>query len=183
MRVFLAVLVMSAGTMFGGALTTDTWEEFLFSTTGTFATGCLGVCGATTDPVADQSLAAPFTYTGAGTLQVLDLFVAGDQFAVFDNSVLLADTSTPTNTGADPCNNDIGCALADPTDYSYLDYALGGGPHSITIEVIQNAAGAPGGGAAVLEITSSAAVPEPATFALIAGGLALVGFKRWQKSR
>jgi hypothetical protein len=180
MKVFLALVVMSAGAMFGGTLPVNTWEEFLFGGTGTFATGCLGGCTATINPVADQSLSAPFTYTGAGTLQVVDLFIAGDQFAIFDNSTFLADTSTPTNTGVSTCSNDIACAVADPTDYSFLNIALGAGPHSITIETIQSAAGS-SSGAAVLEITS--AVPEPGTLALLAGGLALLGFRRRQKSQ
>jgi len=177
MKAFLALFIMSASTMFGGILTLGTWEEFAFGASGTFATGCGGSCGPTVNPVADASLSAPFTFTGPATLQVLDLFAAGDQFAVFDNSIFLADTSTPTNTGVATCGNNIGCALADTQDYSDLDVSLGAGSHSITIETIQNAAGS-SSGAAVLEITS---VPEPGTLALVAGGLGLLGFKRWKK--
>jgi hypothetical protein len=183
MKVFLtlaAFLTLSANTMFADTLFTDgTWEEFLFGTVGSFATGCGGGCVATTDPVADTSLNAPWTFNGPATLQVLDLFVAGDQFAVFDNNVLLSDTSVPSNTGANPCGGDIGCALGDTTDYSYLSIAVGGGAHSITIQVLQNAANN-SGGAAVLSATAS--TPEPGTLALLAGGLGILGFRRWRKA-
>ena len=91
-------------------------------------------------------------------LQVLDIFLSGDQFAVYDNDVLLSNTWAPGG-------NDIGCALADPADYSYLNYALGAGDHSITIQTV---AAVNGGGAAVLSAT---ATPEPGTLALLAGGL------------
>ena len=182
MKVFLTVaafLALSANTMFADALFTDgTWEEFLFGSTGSFATGCGGSCALTTDPVADASLNAPWTFNGPAILQVLDLFVAGDQFAVFDNSVLLSNTSVPTNTGVSGCSNDIGCALADTADYSYLDIALGGGSHSITIQVIQNASGDTGGAA----VLSATATPEPGTLALLAGGLGTPRFQALAQS-
>jgi hypothetical protein len=178
MKVFLtlaAFVTLSANTMFADVLFTDgTWEEFLFGGVGSFATGCGGGCEPTTDPVADASLNAPWTFTGPAMLQVLDLFTSGDQFAIFDNNVLLSNTSTPGGNGA--CVNDIGCALADTADYSYLDYALGAGDHSITIQTV---AAVSGGGAAVLSAT---ATPEPGTLALLAGGLGLLGFRRWRKA-
>jgi hypothetical protein len=180
MKVFLTVaafLMLSANSMFADALFTDgTWEEFLFGGVGSFG-GICSSCVATTDPVADQTLNAPWTFSGPATLQVLDLFVAGDQFAVFDNNVLLSDTSVPTNTGVNSCNGDIGCALADTADYSYLNVSLGGGNHSITIQVLQNAAGNTGGAA----VLSASSVPEPGTLALLAGGLGVLGF--WRRRR
>jgi hypothetical protein len=112
-------------------------------------------------------------------LDVLDLFIAGDQFDVFDNGVDLGDTSVPTNTGYAACSNDIGCALAD-ANYSLGVYDLGAGDHSITIEVVQNAAGQDGG-AAALSVTAAAA-PEPGTLALLGAGLGALYLRRRRKA-
>ena len=163
----------SATLTFGDVLPVNgSWEEFLFGAAGSFATGCGGGCEATTNPVADQSLAAPWTFSGPATLTVLDLFLIGDEFNVYDNSVLLGPTGTVVNSGASPCGNDIGCAKLDagPTGYSEGIFDLGAGAHSITIQVFQNAVGA-SGGAAVLS-ASAPAVPEPSSVALFGTVLA-----------
>ena len=177
MKLFLsaaALFALSATSMFASAIKTDgTWYEFGFDGVGSFATACPS-CGSTTDPVADQSADAPYTFSGPADLEVLDLFQSGDQFEVFDNNVDLGPTSVPGTAGA--CGNDIGCALAD-TNYTFGSYNLGAGSHSITIETIASPFGS---GAAVFSATAgtTSATPEPGTIALLGAGLGLFGLSR-----
>jgi hypothetical protein len=164
--------------MFAGAITVDgTWYQFLFDGPGTFAHSCGGGCNPTSNPIADATQDAPWTFNGAATLSVLDLFTSGDQFEVFDNGNDLGPTSSPGPNGL--CAQDIGCALAD-SNYSFGAYSLGSGAHSITIQELKGQ-----GGAAVLSAsvpTESSGAPEPATFVALGSGLlALAGSRRLRK--
>ena len=160
------------------AITTDgSWHEFAFNLAGTFAFSCGGGCDPTVNPVAEQTSAAPWTFTGPGMVTLTDLFARGDQFELFDAGVLVGSTSVPTNDGATTCpssgiGNDILACLADPT-YSHGVFTVGAGAHSLTIEVIQNAVGTDGG-AAVFQL-ASASVPEPGTVTLFGAGLVALG--------
>ena len=93
-------------------------------------------CSSTTtiNPGADTTTAPPWTFSGPASLLVLDLFLSGDQFQVFDNSVSLGLTSAPgvTIQCGQVLIGDIGCALAD-LDFSRGVYVFGPGNHSITI--------------------------------------------------
>jgi hypothetical protein len=174
------ILALSAGSVFAGAVATDgSWTEFQFGVVGTFASGCSGACLATVNPVASQVAGSPWTFSGAAVLTVTDLFLEGDQFQVFDNSVSLGDTSVPLNTGLNPCTNNIGCALAN-SDYSTGVFDVGGGDHSITIEVIQNALGSANGAAALS--VDAAPTPEPGTMVLFGAGLGLLGLVRRRRA-
>jgi hypothetical protein len=151
-----------------------TWHQFLFALMGTFATTCGGGCIPTVDPVAEQTSSPPWTFAGPAIVTLTDLFERGDRFALFDNNVLLGDTSVPVNDGTITCptagvGDDIRACLANPT-YSHGVFDLGTGAHSLTIEVIQNAAGATGGAA----VFQAAPVPEPNTSILLLG-LGLLG--------
>ena len=176
------VLALSAGSMFAGIVPVDgSWTEFAFTTVGTFATGACSVCGGTTvDPIAAQGINSPWTFSGSAILTETDLFLEGDQFQVFDNGISLGDTSVPLNTGLDPCTNDIGCALGN-AGYSSGVFDLGGGAHSITIEVVQDAIGTQGG-AGAFSVSAAAAAPEPGTMALFAAGLGMLGFARRRRA-
>jgi hypothetical protein len=153
----------------------------LFHLAGTFAVSCGGIsCFPTIDPVAEQISAPPWTFAGPGIVTITDLFARGDRFQLFDNGVPVGVTSVPVNDGATTCpaagiGNDIRACLADPT-YSHGEFTLGGGAHSLTIQVTQNVVGT-SGGAAVFQL----ATPEPGTLVLLGAGLLALGLLRRQR--
>jgi hypothetical protein len=125
--------------------------------------------------VAEQVSSSPWTFTGPGEVTITDLFERGDRFELFDLGLPLGLTSVPVNDGAVTCpsaglGNDILACLADPK-YSQGSFVLGGGPHSLTIEVTQNALNS-SGGAAVFQV---ALIPEPGTLVLLSVGFLALG--------
>jgi hypothetical protein len=133
--------------------------------------------------VADTDTVSPWTFTGTGTLFVLDIGDIGDTFRIFDNLVSLGDTSAAPGTG-NPCSFDIACSIANagPNGYSSGTFdILGTGSHSITIELLTNAPETSGGNA-VFQLNPLATVPEPATFALIGFSLAGLAYVRRRRS-
>jgi hypothetical protein len=172
------VLVFCTSPAYASAISVDgSWHEFRFGSVGTFAGACSGSCVPAFNPSAETTSGPPWTFTGAATLTVLDLFAQGDRFEVFDFGTSLGTTSNVANTGANPCSNNIGCALAD-TGSSRLITSLGGGNHSLTILVIQNASGLSSGSAAFQAGPVTQPVPEPATLTLLGGGIAGLVLRR-----
>ena len=174
----LALLLCASPASATPVLVDGTWHQFGFQAAGSSVTSCVG-CLPTSNPLAEQLSTPPWTFSGPATLTVLDLYLIGDRFEVFDSGVSLGTTSVVANTGLTPCGGDIGCALAD-LGYSRLVLDLGAGAHSLTMNVIQNAAGS-SLGASVFQL-SSAVVPEPGTMLLFAAAFAATGarVRRWR---
>jgi hypothetical protein len=101
------------------------------------------------------------------TLTIVDTETSGDQFTMFNNGNPLGTTSTPCDSCSSGIGNDIGLALAD-ADYSVGRFLLPAGTDTIS----GTFDGVIGFGDADFEI---AGVPEPATWAMLLGGLGAIG--------
>lgn len=119
-----------------------------------------------TNPNAVAAPQSPWviTLSSPATFIITDVEDSGDQFQIFDNSVLIGTTSTPV-PNASYCGENITACLSNP-DFSHGYFTLPAGLNSITGEFI----GSVGYGDADFEVKS--AVPEPVTLALMGSGLA-----------
>jgi hypothetical protein len=172
------VLFASSSASASPILVDGSWHEFSFNLAVSSAGGCVG-CTPTTNPVAEQETLPPWTFSGAATLTIVDLFTPGDRFEAFDFGVSLGTTSVVPNIGVSACGGDIGCALADAA-FSQLVVNLGPGAHSLTLNVIQNS-GVSNGGAAVFQV-SPVAVPEPGLLLLFGVSLAAARLRRQRRA-
>ena len=155
------VVFALAGTASAGPIAVDgPWYEFGFAGVGSPGGDCSGCSG--TVPASVNAGNAPWTFSGPATVTVLDLFLSGDRFELFDNLVSVGITSAPV--AGDDCSGNIACALADP-DFSRLVVSLGAGNHSLTINTLASPFG---GGAAVFQVRT----PEPTSMLLLGSGLA-----------
>lgn len=130
----LLAAVFTVGTVSAASaapISLDTWYTAAFGDTFPSAL-VVPPFSTTTNP---DGVAAPtppwtITLTKPGTLTVVDLQVAGDEFEFFDNGVSLGVTSSVAN-GVSNIGSDVGAALADPA-YSRGVFGLAAGDHSIT---------------------------------------------------
>lgn len=107
-------LLMAGSASAATPIATGSWHEFYFGATGSGA------------------LNEPFTFFAAtsAAVQVTDGFQKGDQFAVYDNGVLLGSTSAVAAANGSCGDPDV--CFTDPT-YSHGSFVVGAGNHSITI--------------------------------------------------
>ncbi len=171
-------IVMMAGSLLGTAETASAgpividsgWVGFCFAAgAGNPATsGCQNL--------ANSAEGNPFTFTAATDVlfKITDAFIPGDTFNVFDFGNLII--STVAGLGG-PTTADPDIAYASST-YGHGSAVLGAGNHEIT--VFTNAT--PGGSGGAYLRVDTAAVPEPATLALMGLGLAGMGWKNRRKA-
>ena len=201
-RTFL-VATVAAASLAGPALAADNivlnqWYTAAFAGTPSPLTAAAVAFG-TNGPVLPGGFAnaivaptAPWTITLSmgGTLTVTDLQTAGDQFTLFDNGMAMTPAASPFtaagqnpgqagaaggNTSTPGCNGcetgvgNINSALGD-TNYSSGTFQLGQGPNVITGEFNGSI-----GFGDVDFIAEVNAVPEPAAWVMMLGGIAAVG--------
>ncbi|MEP7355052.1 MAG: hypothetical protein ABI824_17630 [Acidobacteriota bacterium] len=171
----MTLLVMSSlSPIFADTIFADgIYHEFLALNLGGPVQGCAGLCLPSINPVGiDYSVDVPWTFTGPGKLLVLDLFLSGDQYEVFDNGVSLGLTSAPgpeLQCGL-PALADIQCSI-DTSNFSRGTYVLGSGAHSITINYLVTTSVHHSG--AAIQLSD---LPEPASGLTCFASLLAIGF-------
>ncbi|HZP89109.1 MAG TPA: PEP-CTERM sorting domain-containing protein [Burkholderiales bacterium] len=170
--------VVLCGQAHGGAIPLNTFLQFSFTDVDVQAAGCdpADPAGAFCVPSSGTPSAfldaPPWTFSTAtpATLQVTDVFEAGDRFEVFDLGGSLGLTSAP---GVADCGDDPAVCLTNAA-ISSGSFLLGAGVHSLTIVPrLVNA----GGGTGYLIVLAQ--VPEPATASLaLLVACAAAGFAR-----
>ena len=173
----LMMTAVAAGALVAAApaaaapITVGQWYTFGFSGQGS-AIGNGNGFSLGTNPVAVAAPDSPWTFVLAsvGSITVVDGFISGDQFAISDFGSAIGTTSAPT-TGSS-CGSDISACLANAS-MSKGTFSLAAGSHSIT-GTLPTSVGA-GAGFFIVRGSDIAAVPEPATWAMMLVGFGAMG--------
>ncbi len=176
-KLALAALLLTSSlamTAHAVPINSDIWYTF-----STNAGGTTGGCSPA-DPTSICTIpgtavavgASPWTFSGAGIFEVLDLFSLVDQFEIFNFGASVGTTSAP---GGGFCGSDIAACMANP-NASYGSFVFGAGNHSVTLQNISGSTA----GAHVFRFTATA-IPEPSVLSMMLLGLFAVVFFRRQR--
>lgn len=169
----VAAIFLVSATVYATPITVGDplWYEFRFTTVGVDA-----VDGTFTVPSSggnsQEAPAPPWTFSSpvATSLRVVDAFMYGDAFNIYDFGSLIGQTSL-VNIGGGTGISDPELTWLDPL-FSSGTFLLAAGDHSLTIQPYQIYSS----GAAYFRVD---AVPEPATLLLFGSGLiVLAGIRR-----
>ena len=133
------------------------WQEFSFLGPGSFGDACTG-CTPSSAGNSEYAPDPPWTFfivgPKAGNLTVVDAFLIGDTFQVYDFGIPLGETSWVPAAGS--CgSNPEDCLWTASTRV----YSMAPGPHSITIQAVLSPFGS---GAAYFRVReSSCGAPAP----------------------
>ena len=147
--------------------------------TGTLNTPIAGISCTPSNTAPCDSFSQPFSFSGAATLVVNDLFFDGDRFQIYDNGVLIGTTSVPGTTQPSCGNDPAGCTQSYMSKGSFV--ISNTGLNSISINLIEETPGI-NNGQAVLELLAGPAVPEPTTLSMMGLGLGALLFG-WRARR
>jgi hypothetical protein len=171
--VVVALGVGSVGLIQASPIGFGTWYDFQWETlVSDFAVAGGGTSGTT--PAPDP----PWTYTGASLVTIVDSYLSGDIFTLWDNGAPVGTTSAVLTPGTDYGGLSPDQALLVP-DLSHGFFNLAGGAHSLTIEIIQTA---PGNTSGVAFFRVDPVPVPPSAWLLGSGLLGLVGWRRFRKA-
>jgi PEP-CTERM motif len=183
----IGLVCATSGAAMAGPIVSNTFLQFSFDNVGDKVKGCDpadpagNFCPASSGTVTGFLDAPAWTFTASAAgaiLTVIDVFASGEQFEIFDFGRSLGITSLPPRQGID-CDDDPVVCLGTP-GMSFGIFNLAAGAHSL--ELVLTRGGLIGVG--YLQVADAVAqVPEPASMALMLGGLAaLWGSRRRQVS-
>jgi hypothetical protein len=169
--------VVSAGVVQASSISMGIWYDFQWETlTSNFGVAGGGTNGTT--PAPNPS----WTYSGASIVTIVDSYLMGDMFTLWDNGSPVGTTSAVGNAITDTFYNGNGPVEAlTHTELSRGFFNLAGGSHALDIEIFQTAFGNTGG-VAFFRV-DAAPVPLPPSALLLGSGLlGLVGWRRFRKA-